>query len=107
MKEKKSEVIFFVFWMLNSPEFLKTARQLSMGLLDTSVQESHSDRHDHNSVVEGNVVRISDHDSRFVMIVVLVIVVCLSLAYAIKIAVGKCIDKLIKAMRREAVISTV
>lgn len=79
-----------------------------MGVLDSSVRETNVDRHDHNSVIEGNVVRANnDGDARMVLITIVVIALLLGFAYIIKISVDKCIAKVIKAVRREAVVPSV
>lgn len=91
--------------MINQESWLETCRKLAMGVLDSSVRETNVDRHDHNSVIEGNIVRSGDNDSRFVLITIVVIICCLSVAYAVKASIDKCVQKLIKAMRREPVVT--
>lgn len=91
--------------MVDTVAVLEASRKLAM-VFDSSVRETSVDRHDHNSVIEGNVIRsVGDYDSRFIGITVVVIIVCVVLAYAIKISVEKCIEKVVKAVRREVSVS--
>lgn len=73
--------------------------KLAMGFADSSVV----DRHDHNSVIEGNVVRANDNvnEERIVVLLVCVFIGILVLAFGIKYAVDKCVERVVRAVRRD------
>lgn len=74
-----------------------------MGLLDTEHRETKIDRHDHNTVYEGNVGarRAIANNTLTIAIAILVIIVLVVLVFTIKYVVNKCVEKVIKAVQRE------
>lgn len=77
-----------------------TVRISKMGFGDSSAV----DRHDHNSVIEGNVVRAANDDvdeQRIVVLLLCVMIGVLVLAFGIKYAVDKCIERVVRAVRRD------
>lgn len=75
-----------------------------MGLLDNT-REEHVDRHDHNILYEGNVLQSASGNSVHPAIVgIVAFCVCASIIYGFKVIADKCVNKVIRAVRREAVV---
>lgn len=72
-----------------------------MGLLDTERRDSTVDRHDHNTVYEGNVSARRANNTQLVVVAILVIFLLVLVVFVTKIAVNKCVKKIIRAVRRE------
>lgn len=75
-----------------------------MGLMDTERRETQVDRHDHNTVYEGNFAsrRISaGQTTQMLVIICLVLIVLVIISFMIKCVAEKCIRKVIRAVRRE------
>lgn len=81
---------------------IEIVRLIKMGFGDTSVKES-VDRHDHNSVVEGNVFAPTEttDELRVCVIVVCVLLFIFAIAFAIRHVTNMCVEKIVRAVRRD------
>lgn len=85
-------MIFWVFYLAGNNNTI-------MGIADTNV----ADRHDHNTVIEGNTVMKSVGETQILFMIVIVLLALAMVVYAVKVAVDKCIGRVIRAVRREVV----
>lgn len=80
-------------------DIAEISRKFAMGVFDST----QVDRHDHNSIIDGNIVRASDDvdELRIVVLIVCVLVGVFVLVFIIKHMIDKCVERVVRAVRRD------